>query len=177
MKSIVVYESRYGSTERYANWIGQELKCKVCKISDIGLEELLSYDNIVFGGWLHAGNIKGLKNISDNIEKFKNNNKNLIVFYVGLSILDERAYKEIYEKNFKDMDGIKTFYVRGAFNFQKLNFGDKMMMKAFKLVLKKQKEEEMDDNTRGMLQAYDTPVDFVCKDAINPIIESVNYNK
>ena len=61
MKSIVVYESKYGSTERYAKWIGEELGCRGSNISEVSLEELLTYDNIVFGGWLHAGTIKGLK--------------------------------------------------------------------------------------------------------------------
>ena len=61
MKSIVVYESKYGSTERYAKWIGEELGCRVSNISEVSLEELLTYDNIVFWGWLHAGTIKGLK--------------------------------------------------------------------------------------------------------------------
>ena len=58
MKSIVVYESRYGSTEKYAKWIGEELNCKVAKISDTTTKDLLKYDNIIFGGWLHAGKIK-----------------------------------------------------------------------------------------------------------------------
>lgn len=178
MKSIVVYESKYGSTERYAKWIGEELSCRVSNISEVSLEELLTYDNIVFGGWLHAGTIKGLKKISDNIEKFKN--KNLTVFYVGLSIIDNtdnKEYKEIKEKNFKDMKDINTFYLRGAFNYQKLNFVDKIMMTIFKFILKKQKEEEMDDNTKGMLDAYDNPVDFVNKESIKPIIESLNTMK
>lgn len=63
MKNIVVYESKYGSTEKYAKWIGEELNCKVSKISDVTTEELLNYDNIVFGGWLQAGKIKGFKGI------------------------------------------------------------------------------------------------------------------
>ena len=35
---------------------------------------------------------------------------------------DNKEYKEIKEKNFKDMKDINTFYLRGAFNYQKLNF-------------------------------------------------------
>ena len=92
---------------------------------------------------------------------------------MGLSIIDNtdnKEYKEIKEKNFKDMKDINTFYLRGAFNYQKLNFIDKIMMTIFKFILKKQKEEEMDDNTKGMLDAYDNPVDFVNKESIKPII-------
>lgn len=172
MKSIVVYESRYGSTEKYAKWIGEELSCRVSKIGDVSTEELLNYDNIIFGGWLHAGNIKGFKNIYKDIDKFKD--KNLILFYVGLSIMDDKVYEEVKKNNFPDIDNIKSFYLRGAFNYKKLTTSDKLMMNVFKIVLKRQKEEEMDENTKGMLEAYNTPVNFTDKNNIKPIIEAVN---
>ena len=47
MNNIVVYESKYGSTERYAKWIGEELNCKVARISDVPIDELIKYDNII----------------------------------------------------------------------------------------------------------------------------------
>lgn len=172
MKSIVVYESKYGSTEKYAKWIGEELNCKVSKIGDTNIEDLLNYDNIVFGGWLHAGSIKGLKQIYKDIDKLKN--KNIIVFSVGLSIMDDKVFEEVNKNNFKDMENIKHFYLRGAFNYKNLTASDKLMMNMFKMMLKKQKEEEMDENTKGMLDAYTTPVDFTDKDSIKPIIEAIN---
>ena len=171
MKSIVVYESKYGSTEKYAKWIGEELNCRVSKISDVSTEDLLKYDNIIFGGFLHAGNIKGFKNIYNNREKLRN--KNLVVFYVGLSVDDTKEIEEVKKNNFKDMVDIKDFYLRGAFNYKKLTLNDKIMMNVFKIILKRQKEEEMDENTKGMLEAYNTPVDFTQKEAIKPIVESV----
>lgn len=173
MKNIVVYESRYGSTEKYAKWIGEELRCEVCKIGEVSTEELLNYDTIIFGGWLHAGKIKGFKKIYNDIEKLKN--KNLIVFYVGLSIIENQIYEEIKKNNFKDADNIKQFYLRGAFNYSNLTTTDKLMMNMFKRILKKKKEEEMDENTRGMLDAYINPVDFTDKNNIKPIIEMVNF--
>ena len=141
MKSIVVYESRYGSTERYAKWIGEELNCKVSKIKDVSIDELLNYDNIVFGGWLEAGKIKGLKDISKNYQKLKN--KNLIIYYVGLSIINDEMQREIRKNNFQDMDNIKDFYMRGAFNYENLNIIHKVMMSMFKFILKKQKAPDI----------------------------------
>ena len=43
MNNIVLYESKYGSTQRYAKWIGEELNCKVLKISDClpGVAEMI----------------------------------------------------------------------------------------------------------------------------------------
>ena len=171
MKSIVVYESRYGSTEKYAKWIGEELNCKVAKISDTTTKDLLKYDNIIFGGWLHAGKIKGFKNIAKDIDKLKN--KNLVVFIVGLSIMDDNMYEEISKNNFKDMNNIKYFYLRGAFDYKKLTAFDKIMMNLFKIILKKQKDEDMDENTRGMIDAYTNPVDFTDRKNIREIVSLV----
>ena len=83
MSNIVLYESKYGSTERYAKWIAQELNCKISKLSETNIDELKNYDNIIYGGWIHAGKLKGFNKIQENDDKLKN--KNLIVFSVGLS--------------------------------------------------------------------------------------------
>lgn len=168
MGSIVLYESKYGSTKRYAQWIGEELSCEVKKISDIKVDDLYKYDNIIFGGWLHAGTIMGLKNLKENIEKLKE--KNIIIFAVGLSVVNDEAVKEIKTKNLENMDNVKLFYIRGAFNYKNLTIGDKAKMKVFKVFLKKQDQE--DENVRGMLEAYDTPVDFTDKKEIQPIVKA-----
>ena len=88
MNNIVVYESKYGSTERYAKWIGEELNCKVARISDVPIDELTKYDNIIFGGWVKAGSLNGFDKLSKNINKLKN--KNLLVFGVGTSPTEDR---------------------------------------------------------------------------------------
>ena len=132
MENIVVYESKYGSTRRYAKWIGEELNCKVCQISDIELEELTSYDNIIFGVWLCAGKVKGLDKIWNNMDKFKN--RNLIVIAVGLSEDGDEQYKELL-KQFEDFPNVQNFYLRGAMDYKNLKLGDKMMLSGFKIIL------------------------------------------
>ena len=74
MNNIVVYESKYGSTERYAKWIGEELNCKVARISDVPIDELIKYDNIIFGGWVKAGSHNGFHKLSKNIDTLKDKN-------------------------------------------------------------------------------------------------------
>ena len=78
MSNIVIYESKYGSTEKYAKWIAEELNCKISKLSEINIDELTNYDNIIYGGWIHAGKLEGFNKIQVNGDKLKN--KNLLVF-------------------------------------------------------------------------------------------------
>ena len=83
--TVVVYESRYGSTKKYAQWIAQDLGCTLIETKDVTVEKLQTFDTIIYGGWLHAGSIKGFKVISKDIDKLKD--KNIVVFSVGCSTL------------------------------------------------------------------------------------------
>lgn len=66
---------------------------------------------------------------------------------------------------------IGCFYLRGGFDFDKLTAKDKVLMKMLKVKLQKTKERTEDE--QGMLDAYDTPVDFSDKENIRPLIEFV----
>ncbi len=171
MANIVVYESKYGSTKRYAKWIGEELNCKVCKISDVNIEELVNYDNIIFGGWIRAGRLEGFKKIQENTHKLKN--KKFFVFAVGLAATEDKTYKDFKEKSFKSFNNIEEFYLNGAFDFNRLTFVDKMMMRVFKIVLKRLKSGNIDESTKEIFRAYEEPVDFTKRESIKPIVEAV----
>ena len=60
MKSIVIYSSKTGFTERYARWIAEDLQCTCKPIKDVNSSELSDYDCVIYGGWLMAGNIKDI---------------------------------------------------------------------------------------------------------------------
>ena len=107
MSNIVVYESKYGSTEKYAKWIAEELNCKVSKLSEINLDELNNYDNIIFGGWINAGKLEGFKIIKKHKEKLKD--KNFIVYAVGLAGKEDPQYKNLKSKTLKTLTTYKLF--------------------------------------------------------------------
>ena len=170
--TVVVYESRYGSTKKYAQWIAQDLGCTLIETKDATVEKLQTFDTIIYGGWLHAGSIKGFKVISKDIDKLKD--KNIVVFSVGCSTgKREEDIKGVEKVNFKGLQDIKHFYLRGAFNYQNLNMIDKVMMNMLKIKLKKIKEEDRDEDTRGMLDAYINPMNFANKDNIKLLVSYV----
>ena len=167
MANIVVYESKYGSTEKYAKWIGAELNCKVKRISEVSIEELESYENIIFGGWVHAGKLEGFKTFLNSVDKFKD--KSLFVFTCGIAVTEDKSYLDYKEKNFKEFNNLKDFYFRGAFDFNKLDFMDKVMMSIFKVLLKMKKSE----STVEISKAYDKPIDFTNRENIKGIVREV----
>jgi len=40
--------------------------------------------------------------------------------------------------------------------------------------LKKKKPEELDEDTKGLLEAYNNPVDFTDEKAIGPLVSAIN---
>lgn len=173
----MIYKSKYGSTKRYAEWIVDELNADLMEVSKVRANDLKNYDTIIFGGFLHAVGISGIKVITDNFKELEN--KKLIIFAVGCSPEREDAKAQIISSNFKDKqkEKISFFYLRGAFNYNKLDFIDKTMMNALRLKLKSKKEEELDEDSKGLLECYDNPVDWTDKKAITPILECAKTGK
>ncbi|QGU93892.1 flavodoxin [Clostridium bovifaecis] len=170
-KILVIYKSKYGSTRQYAEWIANDLKADLVDVSTIKVKDLLRYDVIIFGGFLHAVGISGLKIITDNFKEIMD--KKIIVFAVGCSPKREDAISHVSSNNFTEemKEKISFFYLRGAFNYEKLDLLDKMMMKALRVKLEKKNKEDLDEDSKGLLACYDSPVNWTNRNAIIPIVQ------
>ncbi|SHJ91260.1 Protoporphyrinogen IX oxidase, menaquinone-dependent (flavodoxin domain) [Geosporobacter subterraneus DSM 17957] len=172
-KVIVLYKSKYGSTKRYAEWIAKEAGADLLEASKVKVEDLYRYDTVVFGGSLHAVGIKGVKLITDHFDKLMD--KKLIVFAVGCSPGREEAIKHVEANNFTEemRNKINFFYLRGAFNYKQLGFIDRFMMNALRGKLKKKKEEELDEDSKGLLAAFHEPIDWTDQKSILPLVACI----
>lgn len=175
MSVVVVYKSKTGFVKKYAEWIATELDADIFKRSQITLNQLLQYKIIIYGGGLYASGINGVKLITKKNEKFKNHN--IIVFASGVSPYREDAMKEVYNANFnKEQQLIKFFYLRGGYNFNSLDKRDKLLMTLLKLKIKLRKKLNiiLTPDEKGMLMAYNQPIDFTHKKNIEELITYVN---
>lgn len=174
MRSIVIYKSKTGFTKKYAQWIAEDLSADIFEVSKVTMSILMSYDVIIYGGSLYAGGIIGIKLIKENINKLKD--KKVVVFATGASPLREEIIDEVRNKNFtkEQQEDIKFFYLRGGFNYSKLNAFDKFLMILLKWKIKNKKKEDLTKDEIGMLAAYEKPVDFTMKKNIEKIITYVN---
>ena len=168
MKYLVVYKSKTGFTEKYAQWIAKELSADIYNYKEINKENFKDYDVIVYGGSLHAVGIEGIKLIKDDWNLLKE--KILVVFAVGATPYREDTVEEIKNNNFsgEQLGKIQFFYLRGGFNYNKLPLIDKFLMKLLQLKLKRKKSLTADE--KGMLNAYNKPVDFTRRENIDDII-------
>lgn len=173
---VVVYESKYGNTKKYAEWIAEEAKADLIEKSAININKLLEYDTIVYGGGLYASGIAGISIITKNYEKIKD--KKIIVFTVGLASTDrEEVFTPIIEKNFsKDMyENIKFFHLRGGIDYKKLGLIHRSMMAMLKKTICKKDPNELSNEDKELLATYGKKVDFVDRDTIVPILDFLRY--
>jgi menaquinone-dependent protoporphyrinogen IX oxidase len=171
MKTLVVYKSKSGFTKKYAEWISRELEADIYEASQVNLAMMAAYDAIIYGGGLYAGGINGVKLIKENLHRLAG--KKVVVYATGASPSGEDVINEVRNSNFtpEQQKKIRFFYLRGGFNFNKLSPFYKGVMSLMKWTLERKKNPTADD--RGMLAAFDHPVDFTDEKNIKELIAYV----
>ncbi|MGN0474003.1 MAG: flavodoxin domain-containing protein [Acutalibacteraceae bacterium] len=77
-KAIVIYASKYGTTEKYARWIADETGVGVSDVRHVRQFSLFESDTVIFGGAMLAGNVRSIDYISKHGDML--NGKKLIIF-------------------------------------------------------------------------------------------------
>lgn len=170
-KIAVVYKSKSGFCKRYAEWISKELQCDLIENQKLKIQDLLPYKTLIYGGGLYAIGINGISIIKNNYEQIKD--KNLIVFATGATPSREEDIHKIWETNFTEEQNknIRKFYLRGGFDYRKLDVGNKILMSMLKNKL--EKTNMLGEDEKGMLMAFDKPVDFTEQANITELIAYV----
>jgi len=173
MNIVVVYKSESGFTAQYAKWIAEELHSECYDIKDLKPGKIKNNTTIVFGGSLHATGINGYKKLKQLIASIEY--KELVVFAVGASPAKNGVEKEIIESNFKTKKEkeIHLFYLRGGFDYSKLNFWNKMLMTLLKIKIKSKNENKRTGDEKGMLASYEKPLNATKHENIYEITKYV----
>lgn len=178
MKSTaVIYKSKYGSTKKYAEWIGNELECDVLENSSVSADLLKMYDTIIYGGGLFAGGVNGISLITKNFDAIKN--KDIILFTVGLADPKDTANTEHIKGGIKKAvspevyEKLKIFHLRGGIDYSALGIVHKAMMAMLVKSMKSKDKSELRDEDKLMLETYGQQVDFTDKKSIQPIVDYV----
>ena len=171
MKTVVVYKSKSGFVKKYAEWIAAELAADLFEAGEVTVDTLAAYDTMIYGGGLYIIGINGVKLITENLDKL--GGKKIVVFATGASPVREETITEVRDKNFtaEQQERIRFFYLRGGFDFSKLRPIDKVLMTLMKWKLRRRKNPTPDE--RGMLAAYDKPMDFTNRKNIEELIAYV----
>ncbi|WP_349948296.1 flavodoxin domain-containing protein [Lacrimispora sp. BS-2] len=178
MKKIaVVYQSKYGATKKYAEWIAKELSCDLFEGKDIKASNLEPYDTIIFGGGLYAGGVNGIKLLTKNFSRLSQ--KNLVLFTCGLADPSDSVNTENIKKglnkvlNEEMQEKIKVFHLRGGMNYSKLSPMHRTMMNLVYKMAAKRDQDSLTEEDEEMLASYGKSVDFTNKETILPLIKYI----
>lgn len=169
---IILYQSKYGATKKYAEWLSNQLDCESLETKSAKINEIEKYDVIILGGGIYASGIAGLSFIRKNHTKLKG--KKVAVFAVGASPYDEEAMDALKAHNFKeDIANIPCFYCRGAWNENAMTFKDKMLCNMLKAAVSKKESSTYEPWEAALMEAIGSNVDWTNKEYLSPILEYV----
>lgn len=60
MSGIILFQSKYGATKKYADWLSEELGFPCVETKKARISEVVSFDAVILGGGIYASGIAGL---------------------------------------------------------------------------------------------------------------------
>lgn len=169
MNGIILYQSKYGATKKYAAWLAEETGFPCRETKNARLSELQTYDVIILGGGIYASGIAGLSFLKKHIDELRD--KRILVFCDGASPYDEQAFQAVIEHNMTGkLSGIPCFYCRGAWNMDAMRFVDRNLCKMLRKSVAKKDPADYEVWEQALMAAGDTPCDWTDRKYIEPIL-------
>jgi menaquinone-dependent protoporphyrinogen IX oxidase len=170
---LVIYSSKSGFTEKYANWIAEALECEAVKLRDLDSTKLNTAKTIVYGGPINAGWVFGLKKFLRRIDQQKN--QNVFVFGVGLSPSDSSDAERYHNANLSGSDkNIPWFYFQGGMDIDKLKGLEKLVIKIM-IETSSKSQRKLASKSGKTADELSNPLkqDHCDREAIKPFVEAV----
>ncbi|MBQ8228240.1 MAG: hypothetical protein IJZ88_04430 [Clostridia bacterium] len=178
--ALVLYTTKHGATQRYAERIAQPLDALVKDAAYGSLERAKTYDAIVLGCPVYMGKIKGLDFFADHVKDLTD--KRLVLFTCGLydpAQVDVRAKLEgqLAEKLGDALGHISVFHLRGSLRWQSLGLAERLLMKALVADMKKKPEAQRSETERLMIETEGGSLDFSDEADIASIVHAARFGK
>ena len=174
-KGIILYQSKYGATKKYADWLMEETGYDCIETKNAKVENLRNYDVIILGGGVYASGNAGLQFLKMNINQLVD--KKIAVFAVGASPYDEKAVQQIRDMHFKDaLSNIPLFYCRGAWDEEKMKFADRTLCNMLQKAVAKQNPKEYEPWQKALMCAVGQKCDWTDKSYLDPLLKHIEEN-
>ena len=169
-KGIILYQSKYGATKKYAEWLQEETGYDCIETKSANLKQLEQYDTIILGGGVYASGVAGLSFLKKNIDKLEG--KRIVVFCVGASPYDEEAIAQARELHFKDkLSEVPLFYCRGAWDEEAMSFPDRTLCKMLQKAVAKKDPKDYELWESALMGAIGQKCDWTDRKYLEPVLE------
>lgn len=172
---IVIFESKYGSTEKYAKWIAEELSCTLMERKNCSPADIACCDTIIYGGGLYAGGVSGIKLLTKNCGLLSE--KNVIIFTCGLADPEDPENVSHIRKALSTTlpvelrEHVHLFHFRGGIDYSRLSFVHRAMMSMLRKALLKKDAKDLRQEDMYLLDTYGKHMDFTDRKAVLPLVE------
>lgn len=128
IKILIAYQSKYGSTKQYAEWIQKESGGDLIDIENQDAPDLATYDILIIGSSVRIGSIVNAPFIREHWSAIKD--KKLILFTTSGTPPQHPKIQSIYEKSLPGemRKAIQYFPLHGRISGDKLTVWDRFLM-------------------------------------------------
>ncbi len=174
---VVVYGTKYGSTQRYAEWIAERTRAEIFDVSVFDQSRFNEYDMVLFGSPVYMGRIKYAPFIRRNWKILKT--KRVVIFSVTGVPPDDLRQEKVFRASLPIEIRQKVLYypLRGAFNYRNLTFVDRLLMSGPRVRLQALCWIARDRSARESLARFYSPLDWTSEAAIEPIVALVTSGR
>lgn len=170
--TIVVYNSSNGATMKYGEWIAEALDADIIPYSRKTLGYVTLYKNVIFGGWIRAGEITRFNMLRQNAGQFGLDGKNVYVYGVGLGPESESYMKLLCNRNGVQKEDF--FYLEGKYDPAKIRKVDAASLAAMKNTLY---GGMIDADAEVLRTRIENGYDGMKPENITELVETVMKNK
>ena len=163
MLTAVVFTGNTGFTEKYANWVANQLKCDLYRLEDVTAEDLKQYPLIVFGGWVKGGVIQGLSDLRQKVRG------RYIVFAVGALPKRDNTIPNLKKRN--SLEDIPTFYFEGGMRYYRYSEGQKAALELYRETLKGFEYRKLSENEKFFLNNIGHTFDHSSLDGVQDLTD------
>ena len=147
-KTIVIYHSKTGFSQRYAQWLAEDLNCQALPYRDRRSVDPAEYDTIILLGGIYAGNMSGV----GWLKKLPLEDKRAAAVAVGCAPMGWPEQAKNMEKLLAGTP-ICGFYCQGGLAYERMGAVDRAMMAALRTALRG--KPEMADMLAVIFRSFD----------------------
>lgn len=171
-KGIIIYQSKYGATKKYAGWLREMTGFACEETSKAAWREAAHYETIIVCGGIYASGIAGLSFLKQNINMLKN--KKIVIFAVGASPYDDKALSQIKEHNLKnELKNIPLYYGRGIWDESRMKFVDRTMCKMLQKSVAKKDPSAYEPWMKALMCSIGQTCDWTDQKYLMPLLDSL----
>lgn len=169
-KGIILYQSKYGATKKYAEWLKEMTAFDCVETPKAVIDDAVQYETILLCGGIYASGIAGLSFLKKNFGKLKD--KKTAILCVGASPYDEDALNEIKAHNLTgDLKEIPLFYGRGAWDESSMKFIDRTLCRLLQKSVAKKDPSTYEPWMKALMCAAGQTCDWTDKKYLTPLLD------